>query len=178
MKIACIGSRQISNETFEKLKLIGRHIALKNWKINSGNATGSDYAFASGANEINPNAVRIYLPWPKYNQNHLVPGNELFFDTEPEWIAMARKHHPIYNQLTQGVKKMMDRNAGIVMNSQVVIAYLNHNATGHGGTGHGWRIAGELKLPRIDVSGLEKGMTVEEVLKWLQIVNNKLKEPV
>lgn len=64
------------------------------------------------------------------------------------------------------------------MNSEVTLAYLNHKATGFGGTGHGWRIAGELKQLRMDVSGLEKGMEVEEVFNWLKFVEEKMEKPL
>lgn len=170
MKIACIGSRDIDEATFQKLKKIGRFIAKKGWEINSGNADGSDFAFQSGANEVDPNLVNVYMPWKTYNLQHLAPGNNVKFDVEPEWSKLARLHHPKYSVLKDSVKALMDRNAGIVMDSDRVLAFLNHDRVGAGGTRHGWNCAGGLNLLRFDVSTLTKGVLVEEVFEWLEAV--------
>jgi len=49
----------------------------------------------------------------------------------------------------------MYRNASIIMSSNYVFAYLNHEVAGQGGTGHGWRMAGALGIPRLDLAALE-----------------------
>lgn len=176
--VACIGSREISREMEQKLQKIGRFIAQQGWDVYSGNALGSDVSYATGANEVNPNAVKLFQPWQTYNSEHFAIGNVIISKHEPEWVEIARRHHPIYDKLTQGAKKMMDRNAGIIINSQAVCAVLNHSKPGFGGTGHGWRIAEEFKRPRIDLSSLEKGLTVEEVCEWLKKVKEKLENPL
>lgn len=164
MKIACIGSRDISPETKENLVKIGKFIAFKGWTVVTGNALGSDAAFAEGANQVDPTKVWLHLPWWSYNKELIHPKN-VIRPSDPSWSELARKHHPVYDSLTQGAKKMMDRNAGIILDSSVVIAVLNHKKSGFGGTGHGWRVAGELNLPRLDLSKINN---IEEVFEFLE----------
>lgn len=168
MKIACIGSRDISPEIEKKMEAIGEFIASKGWWLGSGNALGSDAAYARGANRIDPKRVILYLPWSTYNKELIVAGNRLCVETQPEWENLAARHHPRYPLLGQGVKAMMIRNAGIVRNADAVIAYLNRTKIGGGGTGHGWRIAEALGIPHLDVS-LPRNM--ENAIKFLSELN-------
>src|SRR4051812_26972395 len=101
MKIACIGSRQITPEVWQKLSKIGAFIANQGWTINSGNAIGADYAFAAGVNGVDPQLVNLYMPWPSYNASHLVFGNSVHLEHDEAWTVMAKRHHPIYDKLTQ-----------------------------------------------------------------------------
>lgn len=151
-KIACIGSRDIPPDVEAKMEAIGEYIAQRGWYLGSGNALGADAAYARGANRVDPSKVIIYLPFPSYNRELIVPGNHIVNDTQPEWERLAAQHHPRFPLLTRGAKAMMVRNAGIVRNADFVIAYLNRTKIGGGGTGHGWRIAGELGIPRLDIS--------------------------
>jgi len=154
MNIACIGSREISKETEFLMYRIGKYIVQKKSNILSGNADGSDCSYAKGGNSIDPTAVHLYLPWRSYNQEkkYEVKGNLIIVKDDPEWTEIAAEHHPAWAKLTQGTQKMMIRNAGIVTNSQKVIAYLNHKKQSGGGTGHGWRIAMALGIPALDIS--------------------------
>ena len=174
MRIACIGSREISEKVQKNLYVLGRFIARKGWIVLSGNALGSDEWYAKGANSIDPSLVKLFLPWATYNKELLVPGNMVELGNKPEWVPIAKAHHPKYDSLTQGAKKMMDRNAAIVLDSDVVLAVLNHNKQGGGGTGHGWRVADTLKKPRLDLSGLEKDMKVEDIADWLKKISEKV----
>lgn len=169
MKVACIGSRDISHKLRSNLIEIGEYIASCGWTVVSGNAIGSDAAYAEGANKIDESKVELYLPWQTYNTSFIKPGNILkLFDSA--WKEVAIKHHPIYASLSQGAQKMMDRNAGIIINSDVVLAVLNHSKTGGGGTGHGWRIAESLSKPRLDVSKIKSSNEAIHFLKQLNKV--------
>ncbi len=176
-RVACIGSREISDKTFDILKEIGKQIAIRGWEIASGNALGSDFAYASGANEIDPGLVHLFLPWPSYNSNQLVPGNKCHLDSKPEWKVIAKYYHPKYGSLTQGVQKMMDRNIGIIINSNITCAVLNPNKIGGGGTGHGWRASQGRKIPTIDLTKVEKGLpSLVDVIAGLEAVAKKFHE--
>ena len=166
MKIACIGSRDISLEKSTELEKLGEAIASNGWIIASGNALGADAAYARGANKVNPALVHLYLPWRSYNKELIHPDNELVLECRSGWKDIARRHHPLYEKLSQGVKKMMDRNAGIVIGSSLVLAVLNHKATGFGGTGHGWRVATELKIPRVDLS---HDFDIDEIIAYIKV---------
>lgn len=166
-KVACIGSRQITPELATLLKKVGEFIVDEGGLIASGNAIGSDAAFAAGGNLSNPNRVELYLPWATYNHELLEEGNRVVLDEAPSWEPIARKHHPIYDELPQGAKKMMCRNVGIVKSSNVTLAVLNHERVGWGGTWHGWNVSADLGRPRMDVSSLGKEMELQEIKDWL-----------
>lgn len=167
--ISCIGSREISDRTFEILFQIGAEIAKRGWRVVSGNALGSDFAYASGANSIDGNLVTLYQPWPSYNSEQLAWGNMVILNEESHWSELAKKHHPRYDNLTQGAKKMMNRNVGIILGGDATLAVLNPNKIGGGGTGHGWRVSAALDRPRADLTLIENGVpTVDEVIKFLE----------
>lgn len=165
-RIACIGSRDIPPKTEGLMEQIGEYIASRGWYIASGNALGSDAAYARGANRVDPSKVILYLPWRTYNEELIVRGNRYTFDIRPEWEDTAKEFHPAWNKLTQGVRKLMARNAGIISRADKVIAYLNHSKSSGGGTGHGWRISGSKGIPRLDLA--TKEYNLDEIIEWLE----------
>lgn len=169
MNIACVGSRDITDEMRKNLIEIGKFIAFKGWNVVSGNALGADSAYAEGANQVDESKVWLHLPWRTYNKELIKPGN-IIRPFKSEWCELARRHHPIYDTLTFGAKKMMDRNAGIMIDSDVALAVLNHSRVGWGGTWHGWNVAGELGKPRFD---LTKMKSLEEVFEFLEDYDKK-----
>lgn len=166
IKIACIGSRDVSPDAIRLMEQIGAYLASNNYQVATGNAVGSDQAFARGANSIDAERVSLYLPWKTYEKSAIVLGNQIMaFSKEDEATdtRLAAAHHPAWAYLTPGVHKLMVRNAGIVRNSSAVLAWLNHNKKGFGGTGHGWRIAEALNIPRLDISDA----SLETVIEFL-----------
>lgn len=173
-KVACIGSRDISHEKTILLEQIGEWLAGQDVIVSSGNATGSDQAFARGANRINPERVRLHLPWSGYEQHAIVPGNQIRCDFPPkvegQLREVAEKHHPNWQWLGEGVRRLMIRNAAIVCGSQVCLALLNHAKKCGGGTGHGWRIAEGRQIPVLDLSAPVSLQDVKEfVSKSLEV---------
>lgn len=152
-RIACIGSSKFRNDDDEKTcQIIGYFIAHNNIELASGNAVGCDYAFATGANKVNENLVHLFLVNKNHNINHIKPGNHLYYENEhPEWSEIAKKNHPGYNNQSDYVQKLFNRNAGIILNSDLVIALPNPDKTSGGGTGHSIRIANELNIPVINL---------------------------
>lgn len=151
MKIACIGSRKITPALVPILEDLGEFIVKQGWLLGSGNATGSDQAYARGGNRIDPRSVMLYLPWWNYEKQAIKPGNQLVLN-HSKYYDLAKAHHPKWKTLTRGVQYLMLRNAGIVSESVAVLAVLDHAKVGGGGTGHGWRIAKTLGIPRFDLS--------------------------
>ncbi len=174
--IACIGSRDIDEELAKQLENLGFLIANEGHTIVSGNAIGADFAYASGANKHNPALVKLYLPWNTYNWEQLVGGNQVILEHDPNWSLIAAKHHEKYDELTQGAKKMMDRNVGIVLDSVLVIGALNHKKPGMGGTGHAMRVAEANNRPFIDVSKLGVLFSVEQLIPWIQHYLDKARD--
>ena len=126
VRIACIGSRDISLWTAAIMEKIGEVIVLSGGYIATGNALGSDAAFARGGNRVSPSHVILYLPWKTYNEELIVEKNLVTWQDNPEWEFIARAHHPVYDQLSKGAKQMMNRNAGILSRANACIAFLNH----------------------------------------------------
>lgn len=119
----------------------GAWLALNGHGVVSGNAEGSDQAFAGGANQINPGLVTLCLPWRKYNEEAIVSGNKLLVASTPYEEKLAEQAHPAWANLKQSVRRLMFRNATIINRTFCTIAYLNPNKKGGGGTGHGYRIS-------------------------------------
>lgn len=147
-RIACIGSRDISEQIAALLRSIGAELVRRDWELHSGNANGSDYAFATGGNS-RPELVHLHLPWPSYNAEQVVAGNVLHNALNEQLMQMAKSAHPAWFKLGQGSKKLMTRNASIVQTSDVVVAF--QKSEGSGGTAHSLRVASALGRPVIRV---------------------------
>lgn len=163
-RIACIGSRSITEDQKHLFIQIGKFIVSGGGFISSGNAQGSDQAFAFGGNIINPENVIIYLPWNTYEKDHLHPKNKICYEPKKEWFDLTSPFHGGWLKLSQGVKRLMARNYGIVHRADKVIALLNHNKQGGGGTGQGVRIAESLKIPILDLNN----KSFDEIVEFLE----------
>ncbi len=164
MRIACIGSRSVSEEQKDLFINIGKFIVSGGDFISSGNADGSDSFFAMGGNSVKPENVIIYLPWKNYNTYYLNNKNKICYEPKKEWFLETAPHHPNFDKLTQGVKRLMARNYGILHRADKCIALLNHKKPGGGGTGQGWRIAEHLNIPRLDLNN----KSFDEVVEFLE----------
>jgi len=137
--VACIGSRDITEEQYAMCVFIGFSLVKLGKYINSGNAMGADAAYASGGNEADPTHVNLYLPDMNYN-----PGNRHILNNiispVAQWSSVAKEHHFKYDSLSPYAQKAMNRNAGIVLNADLVIALPNKKKSWGGGTGHGMKI--------------------------------------
>jgi len=150
----CVGTRNDLDDTRIKVvTLVGLYLAKCGKNIHSGNAIGCDQIYAIGANAVDPSLVWLYLTSPKHNVEAVVSGNHLVYESDhPEWVEIARKYHGGYDNLSSNVQKLFNRNAGIVLNSEVIIAMANRTKKWGGGTGHDIRIAKGLGKPVIDLN--------------------------
>ena len=175
--IACIGSREISTEVAEALNMLGTYIVESGTVLISGNAKGSDQAFANGGNSIDPTMVMLYLPWATYEKQAIKEGNRIIdvslIDKVPvrkaRFEKLASDHHPAWNKLTQGAHRLMLRNAAIIAKADLVLAYPSKNKQGGGGTGHGIRIANTLGKSILDLS---KVLNIESVKSEIAKISN------
>jgi hypothetical protein len=83
-KIACIGSRSITEEQKDLFFKIGKYLSDNGFYVSSGNAEGSDQMFAAGVNNSNPRNLILYLPWTTYNASALIDGNRILGSPKPE----------------------------------------------------------------------------------------------
>jgi hypothetical protein len=148
-KIAAISTRELKDYQFPLLDSAGMFYAKQGHEIHTGNAKGSDQAFAHGANCVNPNKVHLYLPWLGYEPKAILGGNVLHFAHEAgrDLVLLAERCHPNWKALPQSIRNLMIRNTMIVIGASMVLANPNRKKEGYGGTGHGMRVAVELGIP-------------------------------
>jgi predicted Rossmann-fold nucleotide-binding protein len=151
-RIACVGTSGTTAEQRDLCIFVGFALAKLGKHVVSGNAVGADFAYATGVNYHRPELLILYIPTHHHNIHHWCFGNQIITDIEDEWKAVARRNHPVYDKLSANVKALMNRNAGIIMNSDFVIALPDWKKKGGGGTGHDIRIAVDLGKPYIDIS--------------------------
>lgn len=163
MIVACIGKRDLLVKEFELCKSIGMYLAKTCNEINSGNADGADNAFASGANLIDPRRVNLYLPWPKYNLKYIHADNNVIKKPEKFWDVEASKYHEAWHLCNNAAIAMHARNFGLTYKSDMVLAFLNYNRPGYGGTGLGWRVAVRNNIPHLDLNN----KSLEEVIDFI-----------
>jgi len=164
--IGCIGTKDDLDEIrIKTCLLIGYWIAKQNKFVHSGNAKGCDNLYATGANNVNPSLVHLYLSDNKHNSKFIVDGNILHYQEDfPDWSGIAEMYHPRYNFLPKYAQKLFNRNAGIVLASDLVIAMPSRLKSWGGGTGHGMKIAKGLGIPVINLSREEER---EEIIKFI-----------
>ena len=153
----CVGTKDDLDEQRIKLvTLIGLYLGLSDKRVNSGNAVGCDQLYANGANSVKPGNVWLYLVNKQHNPDAIVAGNHLEYESDhPEWAAIAKEYHGAYDKMSPYVQKLFNRNAGIVTNSNVLIAMTHRGKKWGGGTGHDIRIARGLGIPVIDLNNEE-----------------------
>lgn len=147
---------------------IGATLVENGHMLASGNAHGSDAAWAAGGNSVDAKQVILYLPWPTYNNEYIIKGNKVAFRPFHEWFGPASQFHGGWDNLGQGGKKLMARNYGIVHKADAVLAYLNHNKRSGGGTGHGWRVAEHFKIPRFNVAKEPSEIAILNFIKQVE----------
>lgn len=154
---AGIGSRMIPDDIRKLMGRIASFLEKKGFILRSGNADGSDDAFARGVVE----KAEIFLPWEGFNQKYIDerPKHKYIVVGEDDEDAYAsiEKFHP--NKLLSGTaKKFMARNYRQVfgpknqnsMSLFVICWTLNGEVMG--GTGQAMRIADYYKIPIINLA--------------------------
>jgi len=151
MKIAaCIGHRDISLEITEYLKAIGSALANREYFLSSGNAEGSDFAFAQGFNIFYPERVYLYLPWKGFNQEQIHRNNlTVIFDP-----IQHLDHKEVVDNLLKypkrdSIMKLFYRNSLIVSKANIVIAYAKHYPSG---THFAIKLASYYKVPVVNIA--------------------------
>jgi hypothetical protein len=151
MRVACIGSRDLDPFCLGTCEKLGAWVVECGHELHTGNAPGADQAFARGANRVNPALVHLHLPWYNFERHAIHDKNivhnldELTEDRSKYFELVAQKHHPAWNRLSQGAKKLMSRNSSIMlpppdfMAVDLCLAFPAPNRLG--GTGQGMRIA-------------------------------------
>lgn len=151
-RVACVGRRDPMLAATDILRRLGRLIAAHGGVVVSGNAVGSDQAYAVGANAVDPALVELWLPWATYERSAARPGNVVRVVSDPRCFRIAAEHHPAWDRLSQGARRLFARNVCIIERADLVIAFPNHSKIGGGGTGHAMRMAEALQISLADLT--------------------------
>ena len=103
---AGIGSHKTPLAILEVMQNLGNVFARHNWLLRSG--------FSDWVNQVNPEQVELFLPWPDYEQDSLVAGNVVH---TPSRIAydIAAEYHPAWKKCNATARAMHARNVQIVL---------------------------------------------------------------
>ena len=104
--ITAVGSRQTPENILAEMKKIGHWCSQYGVTIRSGHAEGADWAFEYGAQY----SCQVYLPWKNFN-SHLKSSAQVYIYDNVRASKIAKKYHPAYDKLSDGAKKLIDRDS-------------------------------------------------------------------
>jgi hypothetical protein len=168
---AGIGSRTIPDTIRFHMSHIAAWLELRGWTLRSGNAEGSDQAFATG---VNGSAAQIWLPWLGFQKEFMeVRPNHDYRVISPDDVEAYQSvidYHPVGHQLNLTACKFMARNYRQVVglnepDSEFIICW-THDGTDVGGTGQAIRIA---RSKGIHVINMYEFTTAEAVINHLLV---------
>ena len=137
----------------------------------SGNATGSDHAWARGINVVAPERLQLVLPVRHYRAGTIAPANQMMAlqevpaDDYASAKSQSREHYVsgrrsgprAYDGLPDYKQNYLDRDAlkvlgtkdycGKRQNATVALFYLNPAKAQGGGTGHTVRLCEANQVP-------------------------------
>lgn len=182
---AGIGSRDIPPNIKRIMHDIAESLSSEGYILRSGNATGSDQAFASG---VKNDLAQIWLPWKEFeidfqkehpNHEYRLVGDECCpGEPDPEAWDSVKLFHPNYKKMKEGnsakyyqFMRFMSRNYRQVRgwgepDSRFVICW-THDGTDVGGTGQAIRIARHYCIPVFNLYN----MTMSSVFKEIDKLN-------
>ena len=175
---AGVGSREAPEEVLVVLEELGRILAERGWLLRSGNARGADQAFAKGAGAVSPELVEIFLSWPGYEKEAILPGCRVHGSPGKESREMASRYHSGWDICASGARALHGRNVEIILGPSLdspVSLVLCWTAGGkvRGGTAMGIHVARAGAIPLVNLGtsagmefagGLIAGDSVEDCL--------------
>lgn len=181
---AGIGSRRAPKDVLRLAVLIGEHLALKQWTLDSGGADGMDKSFEWGC-DLAGGRKRVYLPSESFNGSY-VDGREVlgpplrgaYTVAEAVWNPYAeRSGLPQWDALKPFTRKLLARNAhqmlGPNLNERAmfVICWTPDGAEAYadtspetGGTGAAIRLATYAKVPVYNLARDTSRQRIESML--------------
>ena len=173
-----VGSRDITDEEWDTITGIAKWLAT--WfKLRSGKAAGADSAFEYGVSLSKfPDNKEIYIPWPKFEGNEIA-GEKISLDRPDSvnyalTLQYAKEIHPAFDKLSQGAKKLHQRNVHQVLGRDVehpvpsafLLACADEDKNGDvkGGTRTAWMLAKKFGVPCLNI----RGKTKREIFDWLK----------
>jgi len=145
-KYAGIGSRQTPADILTLMDAIGSRLAEKGWLLRSGGANGADLAFEQGCDKKS-GTKEIFLPYKKFNKS-----TSPLFNVTPEAFAMAAPLHPVWESLTDNVRRFHARNCQQVLGQDLndpvdLVICWTLSGGEYGGTAMAMKVAKENGIP-------------------------------
>lgn len=167
---AGIGATKTPQDVLNLITLVSAQMSEMNWMLRTGGADGADNAFAEGtANR------EIHLPWNGYNKLWQSAGRGVHVPCISKEIQeITAAHHPYWDNLSQGAKKLMYRNTTILLgkeleaHAKLVICWTRKDEI-TGGTGHGMRIASAYGIP---VFNLASDRDINDLQEFVNYIEN------
>jgi ribA/ribD-fused uncharacterized protein len=174
---AGIGARETPIDVAGEMTAMAEVLEMRGFTMRSGGADGkkgqkpgttsADTAFERGI--ASKDAKEIFLPWKGFANS--VDGIVMSPTVERKAMEIAREHHPKWDELSDGVRKMHTRNVPQVLGPKldspvrfVMCWTIDGGATG--GTGQAVRVADARSIP---VLNLQRKAVREAVLSFLEI---------
>ncbi|HAP68094.1 MAG TPA: hypothetical protein DCQ99_10105 [Nitrospinae bacterium] len=175
--VALEGSRTITHEAAEKMEKIAKILvtALPNLIVRSGNAEGSDIAWARGVNSVAPERLELFVPQKNMPKKNIVTGNRVITisDINPDFWKYAKKlscenylsvdgkkfGKSAWDKIKRWQQPYLIRDVFKVtgvpfgkekpIKTHLALLYINTKKKNGGGTGHTMRICERLGVPVI-----------------------------
>lgn len=175
-----IGSRQTPENYLSAMTAAAVLLAKKGYTLRSGGADGADTAFERGCLDAK-GPMEIFLPWKKFNGRPAADG--YLWSSEDDLLLRAKEiaaaHHPVWDTLTDSVKRMHARNVHQVLGqdlqtpSEFVVCYAPFATSDdmtqwRGGTAQALRIAVSIGVPAYNLAS-ENGS--EDFLRFLRTLS-------
>lgn len=176
--IALEGSREVPEDVALLMEQVARRLvaAVPNLIVRSGNAEGSDLAWAKGVNAVNPERLELFVPQTKPPKRNIVAGNRVvtLTDVAEDFMEYATalscdnylsidgrlKGKAAWEKLRPWQKKYLVRDVfkvtGVPLGGEaasitnLALLYINSSKKNGGGTGHTKRICESLGVPVIE----------------------------
>lgn len=153
---AGIGSRDIPESIRREQTRLARILERNGYTLRSGNAAGSDQAFAAG---VESSAAQIWLPWEnfelEFQKEHPQHDYKVIQPNDLEAFKSVKEFHPVSDKLSHKSCLFMARNFRQVVglnepNVDFIIAW-THGGKEMGGTAQAMRIAHSLNIPVLNM---------------------------
>jgi len=147
---AGIGSRLAPKEIISVFKMFSKKLIELDFVLRSGGADGADL-FWENCYDLYHGSKEIYLPYKNFNKS-----NSSFHNISDEAKVLAKKYHPVWNNLSDSNKLFHARNVYQVLGfsltdpCDMVICWTPEGRTDGkeiGGTSQAIRIANDYNIP-------------------------------
>lgn len=154
---AGIGSRETPPEVCAEFRALASTLATAEMCLRSGGADGADTAFEEGCDAAMGRKA-IFIPWSGFNGRWPDPTSDrttVVGTATVEAFRLAASHHPSWDRLTPGARRLHARNGHQVLglNLDDPVAFVicwTVEGRGKGGTGQALRIAKSRGIPIYD----------------------------